>query len=158
VIRLLCGGDRRQAEVQASPAGLRVTVDGEAFQMEVEEVGPASYVYRRDGRTEVFHCLREEGVIHLFWRGAAYRLEEEGEAARAAHRPSGGGLEAPMPGRVIAVKAGPGQAVSKGDEIVVVESMKMENGIRAPRAGVVKSVAVRVGDMVGPGMVLAELE
>ena len=42
--------------------------------------------------------------------------------------------------------------------LVVVEAMKMENALRAPRAGVVKTVKARVGDMVQPGLVLVELE
>jgi 3-methylcrotonyl-CoA carboxylase alpha subunit len=63
-----------------------------------------------------------------------------------------------MPGRVIAVKASPGQRVARGEELVVVESMKMENAIRAPREGTVKSVAAKVGDMVSPGVVLVEME
>jgi 3-methylcrotonyl-CoA carboxylase alpha subunit len=63
-----------------------------------------------------------------------------------------------MPGKVIAVRAAPGMAVKKGDELLVVEAMKMENAVRAPRDGTVRSVAARVGDMVGPGAVLVELE
>ena len=96
--------------------------------------------------------------MHLFWRGTAYRLREEAEGARAHRSAAAGSLEAPMPGRVIAVKAVPGQAVTRGMELVVVESMKMENAIRAPRDGTVRAVAAKVGDMVGPGAVLVELE
>ena len=99
-------------------------------------------------------------VAYLFWEGVAYRIEERNEeGARVAHRRDrGAGLEATMPGKVIAVKASPGQAVKKGDEVVVVEAMKMENALRAPRDGTIKTVAVEVGDMVGPGSVLVELE
>ena len=63
-----------------------------------------------------------------------------------------------MPGRVAAVRATPGQAVKKGEEILVVEAMKMENALRAPRDGVVRAVHVAVGDMVAPGRPLVELE
>ena len=63
-----------------------------------------------------------------------------------------------MPGKVIAVKAVPGPGGPKGDELLVVEAMKMENAVRSPRDGTVRSVAARVGDMVGPGTVLVELE
>jgi len=77
---------------------------------------------------------------------------------RAAARHASGALEAPMPGKVIAVRVSPGQQVARGDELVVVEAMKMENALRAPRAGTVKAVAARVGDMVAPGVALVELE
>jgi biotin carboxyl carrier protein len=63
-----------------------------------------------------------------------------------------------MPGRVSAVKVAPGQAVTKGQELLVIEAMKMENALRAPRDGRVKHVRVRLGEMVGPGLVLVELE
>jgi biotin carboxyl carrier protein len=63
-----------------------------------------------------------------------------------------------MPGKVIAVKKAPGDAVTKGEELLIVEAMKMENAIRAPRDGCVKTVAAKVGDMVAPGVVLVELE
>ena len=63
-----------------------------------------------------------------------------------------------MPGKVIKVAVSPGHDVKKGDELVVVEAMKMENAIRAPRDGRVAAVRAQVGDMVSPGLVLVELE
>ena len=136
-----------------------VTVDGVAFAIAVEPAGPGTFVLAQGDERRVFHCVRDGSTLHLFWEGAAYRLEEQKEGARPAHRrDKGGGLEATMPGKVIAVKASPGQAVKKGEEVVVVEAMKMENALRAPRDGTIKTVAVKVGDMVGPGSVLVELE
>ena len=85
--------------------------------------------------------MRDGDAIHLFWRGAAYVLQEETEAYRAAHRQHrAGGLEAPMPGQGHRGQGrAPGQAVTRGQELLVVEAMKMENAIRAPRDGRVKS-------------------
>jgi acetyl/propionyl-CoA carboxylase alpha subunit len=134
-----------------------VVVDGEAFEPDVGETAPGSFVLRREGSSVAFHCVREGSTIHLFWGGVAYRLEETVEG-RAASRHVSGGLEAPMPGKVVAVKVLPGQTVARGDEVLVVEAMKMENAVRAPRDGTVKSVAVAVGEMVAPGVVLVELE
>ena len=157
-MRLLCGEETIDVEVTGGPGGARVTVRDQALELQVEAVGPGVFVCRRGDRVETFHCVRDGDVVHLFWRGRAYRLEEETETSRAAHRHAGGGLEAPMPGKVIAVKVAPGDTVGKGDELLVVEAMKMENAVRAPRDGRVKTVAARVGDMVSPGAVLVELE
>ena len=126
--------------------------------MTVEPAGCHTYVWREGDRVETFHCVRDGSVIHLFWRGTAYRIEVDTDRSRSAHRAGSGALEAPMPGRVIALRVAPGQAVTKGQELLVVEAMKMENALRAPRDGVVKSVAARPGDMVSPGVVLVELE
>ena len=158
MIRLRCGDDERNAEVKAEGDGFRVTVDDQALEVAVEPAGPNTFVLCEGDARRMFHCLREGSTIHLFWDGVAYRLEEQKEGARAAHRRDKAGLEATMPGKVIAVKASPGQAVKKGDEVVVVEAMKMENALRAPRDGTIKTVTVKVGDMVGPGTVLVELE
>ena len=63
-----------------------------------------------------------------------------------------------MPGRVAAVKVAPGQRVARGEELLVVEAMKMENALRAPGAGVVRAVHAALGDMVAPGRPLVEIE
>jgi 3-methylcrotonyl-CoA carboxylase alpha subunit len=157
-MRLLCGDKAVEVEVRESPQGAQVTVDGQALELQVDVVGAGEFVARWGPRREVFHCLRDGDTVHLFWRGRAYRLEEDTEGRRAAHRHHSGGLEAPMPGKVIAVRVVPGDTVGKGDELLVIEAMKMENAVRAPHAGRVKSVAAGVGDMVSPGVVLVELE
>ena len=66
-------------------------------------------------------------------------------------------IEAPMSGKILAVKASAGQAVKKGDVMVVLEAMKMENDIVAPADGTVASVNCSVGDHVDSGAVLATL-
>jgi 3-methylcrotonyl-CoA carboxylase alpha subunit len=158
MIRLRCGDDLRTVEVRPHPEGLEVTVDGATHRPRVSEAAPGVFVLEEGSRREAFHCVRAGGRIHLFWRGASYLLEEVSESERTAQRHRQHGLEAPMPGKVIAVKVAPGQAVRRGDELLVVEAMKMENAVRAPRDGVVRAVRAEVGQMVGPGEVLAEME
>jgi biotin carboxyl carrier protein len=63
-----------------------------------------------------------------------------------------------MPGKVIKVSVAEGDAVTRGQEILVVEAMKMENAVRAPRDGRVGRIAAKVGDMVAPGVTLVELQ
>lgn len=124
----------------------------------VERVRDGVFVATVDGRHVPFLCVRDGARTWLHWDGVTYVLEDEDDGARGGQRGHAHGLEAPMPGRVIAVKVAPGQAVVKGEEVLVVEAMKMENALRAPRDGVVKAVSARVGDMVSPGTVLVELE
>ncbi len=68
------------------------------------------------------------------------------------------GVMAPMPATVVALHAAPGQAVTEGETLIVLEAMKMELPIRAPRDGVVKTVACAKGDLVQPGVNLLEFE
>ena len=66
-------------------------------------------------------------------------------------------VSAPMPGKILAVKAKEGDSVKAGDVILVLEAMKMENDIVAPQDGVVASINVKVGDSVESGAKLASL-
>jgi len=67
-------------------------------------------------------------------------------------------LRAPLPGKVVAWLVGEGDAVDASGGVVVVEAMKMENELRAPRASVVKEICVSPGDAVEGGALLCVLE
>ena len=82
-------------------------------------------------------------------------------AAPKAAAPAGAAgavtVAAPMPGKVLAVKASAGQAVKKGDVILVLEAMKMENDIVAPQDGTIATINAAAGDSVESGAVLATM-
>jgi biotin carboxyl carrier protein len=82
-------------------------------------------------------------------------------APKAAPKTSGGAgsvkVNAPMPGKILSVKASVGQTVKKGDVLLILEAMKMENEVVAPEDGTVASIDVAVGDSVEAGAVLATL-
>ena len=82
-------------------------------------------------------------------RRKALRLAESGGAAV---------IKTAMPGRVVRTLVEAGQQVHKGTPVVVVEAMKMENELKAPKDGVVRRVAVSAGQLVESGAVLVELE
>jgi len=67
-------------------------------------------------------------------------------------------LKAPMPGLVIDIKAEPGQEIEKGDLLLVLEAMKMENNIKSPNAGIVKSIEIEQGQAVEKNQVLITFE
>ncbi len=79
------------------------------------------------------------------------------KAAAPAGAQGGVKVNAPMPGKILGVKVSAGQAVKKGDVLVVLEAMKMENEIVAPQDGTVASVNTSVGEQVEAGAVLATL-
>jgi len=80
--------------------------------------------------------------------------------AAAAPVPSGGPATpvlSPLPGTILLITVKVGDAIKKGDKLLVMEAMKMENNIQADQDGVVKSLKVSVGDNVLQGAVLLEL-
>ena len=113
---------------------LKVTVNGKTYDVCVEEVGATSAA-----------------------PVATAPVVAAAPAPVAAPVAAGEQICAPMPGTVMSVKVSNGQAVKKGDVLVVLEAMKMENEIYAPCDGTVASVAVSNGDSVESGKVLVVL-
>ena len=81
-------------------------------------------------------------------------------APKAAPKAAGQGsvkVNSPMPGKILSVKTSVGQAVKKGEVLIILEAMKMENEVVAPEDGTVASIDVAAGDSVEAGVVLATL-
>jgi len=106
-----------------------------------------------------------EGGLQVLLRGQLYEVVVEDERQRRLRqasevRSAAGGefqLKAPMPGLIVAVPVTEGQAVEKGQNLVILESMKMQNELRAPRDGVVHRVRVTAGERVEQNQVLVTL-
>ena len=81
-------------------------------------------------------------------------LEKMGMNAAAGARINN--IKAPMPGLIIDLKVKPGDAVKQGDQLLILEAMKMENIIKSPGEGTVKNVKVKKGESVEKGQVLLE--
>ncbi len=81
-------------------------------------------------------------------------------APKAAPKAAGQGsvkVNSPIPGKILSVKTSVGQAVKKGEVLMILEAMKMENEVVAPEDGTVASIDVAAGDSVEAGVVLATL-
>ncbi len=113
-----------------------ITVNGNAYDVTVEEL---------DASAEA--------------PAAAPKPAKKAAAPKVAPAGAQGGVkvEAPMPGTVVDLKVKVGDKVSNGDDIAIVEAMKMENAIPAPCDGVIASVNVSKGDSVNTGTVIATI-
>jgi len=122
----------------------------------VESLGDGRY--RVDGR--LAYAVAEKSRTWVFIEGRTYVVERDDRDAPARPRPTDDqtALSAPMPATVVAVNVAPGQEVAEGDLLIVLEAMKMELPIRAPRRGRVASIACRVGELAQPGIPLLELD
>ena len=98
-----------------------------------------------------------EDHISLFRNGQVIRVEKELFGANTALS-SSDSLTAPMPGKIIAVKAKAGDSIKAGDPLIIMEAMKMEMTLEAPRDGVVAEVTAEVDALVADGEILLSLE
>ena len=93
---------------------------------------------------------------NVLLRGRQYQIKVEDEREKRLRSAAGGGvaeggefhLKAPMPGLVVAVPVEEGQEVEKGQVLVILESMKMQNELKSPRAGKVERIRVKAGESV----------
>jgi biotin carboxyl carrier protein len=116
------------------------------------------------GRSYEIGVVERAGELTVYVNGRAVPVRVGGQWRRRGAGPTadtGSGpqaVAAPMPGRVVKVLVKPGDAVQSRQGLVVVEAMKMENELRAARAGVVREIRVAEGASVEANMVLVVLD
>lgn len=118
----------------------RITVNGTAYDVAVEELGGSA------------------APAASIPAAPAAQAAPTPAAAPAASSATGSiTVTSPMPGKILAVKASVGQAVKKGEVVLILEAMKMENEVVAPEDGTIASIDVAVGSAVEAGDTLATL-
>jgi len=153
-------------------AAFDITIDGDVATLGTTE----TQLHRlRDGRyvltagarrVEVVVEPQPNGALAVTLDGHTRVVRVQDEAALLKERfgireedaAGGGAVHAPMPGLVLRILVEPGQSVSPGDGLVVLEAMKMENELKAPKAGTVAAVHATEGDAVNKGALLVSLE
>lgn len=135
-----------------------VSVDGKVYEVDFESVsGQPVYSLIVDGRShEAYIYQGEDNNWQVLLRGRLYPITVEDEREKRLRAAAGGGvaetgefhLRAPMPGLVVAIPVTEGQPIKKGQVILILESMKMQNEIKAPRDGVIGRIRVKTGESV----------
>jgi len=146
------------ARACAKPGEYTVTLGERHLHVQVKVAGDGTLrVTREDGTTFTASVSRDGTALWVTTGGETVRVREAAAKRSAGGAADGGGLEAPMPGKVLRVACAAGDAVAKGQTLVIVEAMKMEHAVKAPRAGVVAEVRCAEGALVGAGEALVVL-
>jgi biotin carboxyl carrier protein len=152
-------------EIEINSEG-EITLDGRRLAMDLQSVaGQPVYSLIIDGRSFEAYVVPAEGGMEVVLAGRLYQVSVEDERLRRLRQSSTGltvragefHLKAPMPGLVVAVPVEEGQNVERGADLVILESMKMQNELKAPREGTVSHVRVRAGDRVDQNQILLSL-
>lgn len=139
-------------------------IAGRDYKAEVKELTPERAVVIVDGAEYAVDLVRIgrkpplADAIKAIGAGAAPPAPAAGAPRVAPPARGEGGIAAPMPGLVVAIKVKEGDAVQAGQALLVMEAMKMENAITASYSGTVGRIYVREGDSISEGDLLVEVE
>ncbi len=129
--------------------GVTLSRDGAAYTLHLSDgdvkISLAGGLLNIDGSETPVRIAHDGARLFIHVDGDAHEIAYRDPVARHAARAGSGAhdvIRAPMPGVVVALTAREGQHVENGDPLLVIESMKLETAIRAPRAGVVETVHV----------------
>ena len=136
-----------------------ITINGETSLARGKKLDGDRFAVELDDRRLIASVVSAEQKRSIFLNGATFTLLRDDplhlvEAGGA----QGGGLTAPMPGKVVALLAQPGQKVEKGTPLLILEAMKMEHTITAPATGTLKAFCYAAGEQVSDGAALVEFE
>jgi len=132
-------------------------VNGKTYEVDFETVsGQPVYSLIVDGRSHEAYVRETDDEWQVLLRGRLYPVKVEDEREKRLRAAAGGGvaetgeyhLKAPMPGLVVAIPVAEGQEVKKGQVLLILESMKMQNELKSPRDGTVNRIKVKAGESV----------
>ncbi len=147
------------AQVRYQRDQWQITLNGETTLARGKKLEGDRFAVELDDRRLMASVVAVADKRSIFLQGSTYSLLRDDPLHRVdAGDSHGGGLTAPMPGKVVALLAQLGQKVEKGTPLLILEAMKMEHTITAPAAGTVKAFCYAAGEQVSDGAALVEFE
>jgi len=156
VVALALGGARHEIEAHGHGGDYRLRHGESACEVRGARLDGEALCARFDGQALRLPARADAHRVLLHDAdGRRWSLERAAAFAWASKDAAGGNqVVAPMPGRIVLVRIQPGDAVAEGQELLVMEAMKMELALKAPRAGTIESVGAAQGDFVEADAVL----
>lgn len=155
-------GKRIETSWTETETTIKATVDGRSYRLEKHRVSEAILWLGSDGLSVDAFVTPLENGYEVVIRGKRTFIEFEG-SRRKLHRHTGAqegtvSVRAPMPGKIVRVLQTEGAQIEAHQGIVVMEAMKMQNEIKAPKGGRIAKLNVAEGDAVNLGDLIAQVE
>ena len=151
--------DNTTLDVAPNGRGYAVTLEEKTFAVEVLSSNDGRLDLLIDGQRVTAYVSSDNAKRWVTVNGQTYFLTKQAASRKSgAKHDHSGELSAPMPGQVRAVNVSQGDAVTKGQTLIVLEAMKMEIRIQSPFDGIVKSVATEAGKTVEREQILIQVD
>ena len=165
----IVGEDEREFKIEISADTNSGILNGKEFNWDIIKVKKNTYHIIKENKSynlEVLIINPEEKSFFIKVNGIKYKFNAKDKYDELLHSlgmdNSGSikvaDLKAPMPGLVLEVSVEGGQQVNKGDTLLILEAMKMENVIKSPTDGVIKSISVKKGETVDKNQLILNFE
>lgn len=151
---------RHDVALSRAAKGYRLHLDGEELPCSLNRDYDGSYLLTLGDHSERIHAVQHGDDLYVHLDGSSYHLRYHHPLNLLAEQQQGSTddvLRAPMPGSLIAVEAEIGVVVTRGQTVLVIESMKMETSLKAPRDGVVAEIHVTLGETFDRDAILLSL-
>jgi len=153
-------GEKREVELTRDGRNVTATVDDREYVLDASEPEPGVFLLKHDGR--VFEAYADEKSVTIAGRTFETNVVDpkrlRGSVAGAAAEHGHAEIRTAMPGKVVRILKSAGDAVTKGEGVIVVEAMKMQNELKSPKDGTIGDIKVAEGTTVGAGDVLVVID
>ncbi len=164
-LQAIVSGNQQEISVTLAGDTATVAVDGRRYELEMRSLAKGEYLLR-DG-TKIYNCRvaqKSSDAFEVVLHGRNYEITltdpkrlRSGQNS-GSHQSGAAEIVSPMPGKIVRLLVKPGEQVEAGAGVIVVEAMKMQNEMKAPKSGTVVSIEADEGATVNAGQVLAVIE
>ena len=164
------GTDERRVQVRRDQDNFVVTIDDRPYTVQAELIGPGQLQITMNNKVYTCAIAQEGNRRFVFLDGKLYELRKIEKPAYTTYEHSSpadstilsdyseGDVISPMPGRIVKLLVQEGDIVESGQDLLIVEAMKMENRIKSPYSGRVTCIHFQEGDQISDGAPLMEIE
>lgn len=153
-------GESRQVEFSRDGRNVTATVDGREYVLDASEPEPGVFLLKHDGHVFEAYVSFSNVTIggHTFETKVIDPKRLRGSSSASDSEHGRAEIRSAMPGKVVRILKSAGDSVAKGDGVIVVEAMKMQNELKSPKDGTVGEFKVAEGATVGAGDVLVVID
>ncbi len=166
-LRAQVGDETHEVEIRRDGRRIFARIDDREYELEASEPEPNVYLLMHEGSVHEFFVSPRDSsdapyLVTSVKGETEVRLIDpkklRGSSVAGANSDGAAEVKTAMPGKVVRLILSEGATVEKGDAVMVVEAMKMQNDLKAPKAGIIKEIRVTEGQTVAAGDVLAIIE
>jgi len=157
-------GKQHAVSIEQDGGRLTATIDERTVELEVSEPEPGVYLLKSGGRIFEASVSRAENGFQVSLQGHTFDINItdpkrlRGAGSQTEHASGRAEIRTAMPGKVVRILHQVGDDVEKGQGVIVVEAMKMQNEMRSPKSGVIAEIKTSEGETVSAGDVLVVIE